>query len=657
MADPTNPPTNPRDADTVDQQKAEKPATAVTEHGTLKYSLLGPSLTKAGQDSVDQSKVSEVIYNASKGSKFFNREEAKDQILTQKIARIIAKKRRLEQLDLTRETRQADQLLAQLDAGRDLTQFIVHVDCDAFYAAVELLDRPELEHLPFAVGGGVLTTCNYVARKFGCRSGMAGFVAKKLCPGILLLPLNFDKYTAKAHEVRAVLADYDPRFESASIDEAYLNITDYCATHNLTPDAAVQQMRDEVHTKTKVTVSAGIAPNAKLAKICSNMNKPNGQFRLPNERGAVVAFMRDLPTRKVNGVGRVLERELAEIGVCTCGDIYAERRFLRQLFGDKTFEFLIMCHLGLGRTNVQPAEDYERKSVGTESTFRDMADPTQLRDKLRRTADELEGDMRRAECKGRTLVLKVKMHTYEVFTRQIVTPKAIHLADDLYNYALPILTKLMQDVPGMKLRLMGLRCTNLVSTKKPDTAAFFGLGRPPRRSGSADATTESSAATKRKAASSLEGEWEEWPEEALYGNDAELEGEIDLRLSQQQDVAAPNDDSKENYRHHGKEITPNPKKAAPPSAEETWWDCPICMRPQVADERVFNEHIDLCLSRQTIRDAVQGDNTLNSPSTSKYPDPQPDSKRQKTAGGGTEKKRGRSVAAAADPRQKKLFFG
>lgn len=152
----------------------------VAEHDTLKYHLLGPSLTKAGQDSVDQSKVSEIIYNASKGSKYFNREEVKDQILTQKIAQILDKRRRLDKLDLTHDVRQADQLLAQLECTRDLTQHIVHVDCDAFYAAVEQLDRPELKDVPFAVGGGVLTTCNYVARKFGCRSGMAGFVAKKL---------------------------------------------------------------------------------------------------------------------------------------------------------------------------------------------------------------------------------------------------------------------------------------------------------------------------------------------------------------------------------------------------------------------------------------------------------------------------------------------
>ncbi|KAI1465325.1 IMS-domain-containing protein [Daldinia caldariorum] len=619
---------------------AERPGTAKAEkkvpevegskqddhqHDTLKYHLLGPSLTKAGQDSVDQSKVSEIIYNASKGSKFFNREEEKDKILTQKIEQILEKKRRLEKLDLTRELRAADQLITQLEVSRDLTQYIVHVDCDAFYAAVEQLDRPELKDVPFAVGGGVLTTCNYVARQFGCRSGMAGFVAKKLCPNLLLLPLNFDKYTSKAQEVRQVLAQYDPRFESASIDEAYLNITEYCAERNMTPEDTVQQMRDEIHEKTKITVSAGIAANSKLAKICSNMNKPNGQYVLPNDRNAIMNFMRDLPTRKVNGIGRVLERELQEIGIKTCGNIYPHRQLLRQLFGEKTYEFLLMCYLGLGRTEIQPAEEYERKSVGTESTFRDLSDPVQLREKLRQTADELEKDMRRAECKGRTLVLKIKLHTYEVLTRQVVTPRAICAADDLYNYSLPILAKLEQEVPGMKLRLMGLRCTNLISTKKPDTRSFFGL----RLLKSSEAAP---------ADNMIPQELQELQEDKSQDDDSPGPG-LDRPTSEKDDT----------YRHHGKEIVPNPKRAAPEPEPEKWWDCPICSRPQATDERLFNEHIDLCLSRQAIRDTVQRE---YKPSPSPAADVPPPKRRK----GSAEKKRGRS-SNSADPRQTKLFFG
>ncbi|KAI0594793.1 hypothetical protein F4775DRAFT_572474 [Biscogniauxia sp. FL1348] len=612
------------------------------DHETLKYHLLGPSLTKAGQDSVDQSKVSEIIYNASKGSKYFSREEVKDKILTQKIGQILEKKRRLEKLDLTRELRAADQLIAQLELSRDLTQHIVHIDCDAFFAAVEQLDRPEIEHVPFAVGGGVLSTCNYVARKFGVRSGMAGFVAKKLCPDLLLLRPNFDKYSAKAQEIREILADYDPRFESASIDEAYLNVTEYCAEHAMAPEDAVQQMRREIHEKTKITVSAGIAANARLAKICSNMNKPNGQYVLPNERNVIMNFMRDLSTRKVNGIGRVLERELQEIGIKTCGDIYPHRQLLRQLFGDKTYEFLIVCHLGLGRTEVQPAEEYERKSVGTESTFRDISDPAQLKEKLRWTAEELEKDMRRAECKGRTLVLKVKLHTYEILTRQVATPKAICQADDLYNYSLPILTKLQQEVPSMKLRLMGLRCTNLVSTKKPDARAFFGL-KPLRPEPVGGSTATSRKRSIGSIIDELEGEDTSTDTDYPPFPDAPQAGSS--KTPEPKDDASAQDGG---YRHHGKEIVPNPTKGPQSPEQEEWWDCPICSRPQPADERLFNDHIDLCLSRQAIRDTVQEDSKRSPTKTSDMPP----SKRLKGSG---DKKRGRPPGSN-DPKQTKLFF-
>ncbi|KAK4097102.1 DNA/RNA polymerase [Parathielavia hyrcaniae] len=606
---------------------------ATIEQASLKYSLLGPSLTKAGQDSVDQSKVSEIIYNASKGSKFFNHEEARDKSLTAKIEALVAKKRRLETLDLSRELRAADNLLAQLELTRDLTQHIVHVDCDAFYAAVEQLDRPELKDLPFAVGGGVLTTCNYVARQFGCRSGMAGFVAKKLCPELIFLPINFDKYNAKAAEVREVLADYDPRFESASIDEAYLNITEYCAEHDMDPADVVEQMRAEIHEKTQVTVSAGIAANARLAKICSNMNKPNGQFVLPRDRTAIMAFMRDLPCRKVNGIGRVLERELAAVGAKTCGNIYPLRQYLEQLFGQKTYEFLLRCYLGLGRTDVQPAEEYERKSVGTESTFRDMDDPVQLREKLRRTAEELEADMRKAECKGRTLCLKVKLHSFEVLTRQVVPPKAVYKADDLYNYSLPMLAKLEQEFPGMRLRLMGLRCTHLVSTKKPDARAFFGL-KPPRLEsvGSAE-----DGAGSREMGVGGEGDFEQQPQTT------NTDVEHSLGAHKDPATATPG-------RRHGKEIVSNPTREKSAAAEEELWDCPVCGRPQPADERQFNDHIDLCLSRRAIRDTVQQDAAAQQAQL--FERTTPDARKAKER----ERKRGRPPSAA-DPKQKKLCFG
>ncbi|KAI9872694.1 MAG: hypothetical protein M1830_001298 [Pleopsidium flavum] len=613
------------------------PSIEIDEHDTLKYHLLGPSLTKAGQDSV-----SEVIYNASKGSKFFNNEEVKDKNLTQKIEQILTRKRHLERIDLASDLRRADEYIAELELSRDLTQIVVHIDCDAFYAAVEELDRPELKHVPMAVGKGVLTTCNYHARKFGCRSGMAGFVAMKLCPNLICLPLNFEKYTAKAQEVREILADYDLRFESASIDEAYLNITQYCEDKQMDPEDVVTQLRDEVSEKTKITISAGIAPNAKIAKIASNRNKPNGQFRVANDRTTILAFMRDLPTRKINGVGRVFERELDAIGVKTCGDVYSQRAYLSKLFGDKAFQFLMQCFLGLGRTKIQPAEEYERKSVGTESTFRDMNGKVELREKLRWLAEELEKDLARTHFKGRTLVLKVKLHTYEVLTRQVIPPKAVHLADDLYNYALPMMAKLEREIPGMKLRLMGLRCTHLVSTKKGGVD-FFGMRR---RQSSAD----DEASPPRRKATALDNDstgWEVWPEEE-FEEAARQELQDDMneveRLSQEEQLEEAN-----RRRKHGREILPNPKKEDKTPAEEELWDCPICARPQVANDKDFNDHIDFCLSRQTIKEAVKD----TSPALGRPP----------YEGGGIGAKTAlkattkRKVSATAGSKKRRTFFG
>jgi DNA polymerase kappa len=556
--------------------------------------------------------------------------------LTEKIDRILGRKRQLEKLDLTSDIRRADEYINELEISRDLSQYIVHCDADAFYAAVEELDHPELKHVPMAVGVGVLTTCNYHARKFGCRSGMAGFVAMKLCPQLICLPLNFGKYTAVAQKVREVFAEYDPRFQSASLDEAYLNITEYCQRHEKGPVEVVEQMRAEVHVRSKITVSAGIAANAKLAKISSNRNKPNGQFHLANDRGAIMAFMRDLPTRKVNGIGRVFERELDAIGVKTCGDIYLYRGFMSKLFGEKAFQFLMTCYLGIGRTDIRPAEEIERKSVGTESTFRDMSDKNELRAKLRHIAEELEKDLIRTQFKGRTLVLKIKLHTYEVLTRQVQPPMAISKADDLYKYSLPMMAKLEKELPKFTLRLMGLRCTHLISTRK-EGIDFFGMGK----------VSTTSRPTTPRPSSKDDEQWEVWPE-AEFEEAARQE-----RQDEMNEIEALSQVEKfDEHRYaHGKEVLPNPVPGVPPAEleEDQSWSCPICSRPQAADDKAFNEHIDLCLSRQTIEEAVKASSVTGETPTVRRESSVPEKSR----------KRGRPAKADTsdnDRAQKKLFF-
>ncbi|KAJ5224945.1 hypothetical protein N7468_006170 [Penicillium chermesinum] len=560
-------------------------SSSAEKNDTLKYQLLGPSLTKAGQDKVDQQKVSEIIYNASKGSKFFNHEQDRDRNLTVKIERIRKEKARL------RETR----------PDRDLSQYVIHVDCDAFFAAVEELDRPELKTVPMAVGKGVLTTCNYVARQFGVRSGMASFVAKKLCPQLVLVSQNYEKYSAKAQEIREILAQYDPLFESASVDEAYLNITAYCSANNMDPEETVQKMRAQILERTKISVSAGIAPNAKIAKISSNINKPNGQFRVPNERKAVMEFMKDLPVRKVNGVGRVFERELDSIGIKTCGDVYPQRALLSKLFGEKAFQFLAQCYLGLGRTKIEPVETHERKSVSTESTFHEIGDKEELRDKLRWAAQEMEKDLLRTQFKGRTLTLKVKLHTFEVLTRQTAPPRAVSSAKDLYDFAVPMLAKLEKDIPGMKLRLLGLRCSNLVSTKKI-SVNFFGPASAHQRPRTVEPPPH---------------------------QDHEIGAEEAFEAAARQEVQDEMNDLEQLSQETG----------LPGQGAE-----------DIADDRTFNDHVDFCLSRQTIREVVQdtSETALSNLMASNPPNP-PNLIRKR-------KNPSQPVSSEPDPRQKRLFF-
>ncbi|KAF3941162.1 hypothetical protein ABW19_dt0204997 [Dactylella cylindrospora] len=625
-APPTSlPPTNSNNTGTTNTPStdgAPSPASADSpDAATLKKQLLGPSLLKSGQDNVDQNRVAEIIYEASKGSKYFQNESRKDEELTKRINRILKKKAELEKQDVSKEFKKADEYIASLEGERDLTQTVVHVDCDAFYASVEELDHPELKSVPMAVGKGVLTTCNYEARKFGVRSGMAGHIAMKLCPQLVFLPLNFEKYNAKAKEVREVLVRYDDRFEAASCDEAYLNITKYLKRTGMEAEECVAQIRKEVEEHAKVTVSAGIAPNARIAKICSNKNKPNGQFRVEADRSKVMAFMRALPVRKVNGIGRVFERELEAVGIKTCADIYPLRGYLLKLFGQKAYEFLLSVFLGLGRTEIRPAGEYIRKSIGSESTFPDLEGTTGLRERLRKTAEELEGDMVKTELQGRTLALKIKLFTYEEAIRQKPLPYPIWKAGDLYDYALPLLSKLEVEYKPMKIRLMGLRLTNLSSRKKDGNGAGVDFFKPLLPVG---------GMKKRKLVE--EEKWEEWPEDEWekydeggfqkqgdgYGDD---DGEVEERDEEEMKYfdGLNSDDflAVEGDGIEPDDLTSNPAKEAENKGEEEeeegiYWPCPICSLPQIAEDKAFNDHVDYCLSKQTIREAVrEGDGNPN----------------------------------------------
>jgi DNA polymerase kappa len=297
-----------------------------------------------------------------------------------------------------------------------------------------------------------------------------------------------------------------------------------------------------------------------------------------------MTFMSTLPVRKVNGIGRVFERELAAVGIKTCGDIYAARGLLRPLFGVKARDFLLTTYLGLGRTAICRADEYERKSIGTERTFADLGGAEKLREKLRRTAEELERELGNTPdvVGGKTLVLKVKLHTYEVLTRQRNLGRPVATAEELYTNALPLLVALESEYPGLKIRLLGLRVTHLVPRReKVDVLKwFFGNKRPGQ---------------KRKAPELDEDGWEVWPEEEFeHAQLKETEEELQLTQELQEELQEELEAREKEGKGKGKEEPP----------VETW-ECPICGSHQPADDTRFNQHMDFCLSKEAIRSAVR----------------------------------------------------
>ncbi|QRV79440.1 DNA repair protein REV1 [Ceratobasidium sp. AG-Ba] len=450
--------------------------------------LSGPSSGKAGL-AKDQAEINKIIADVSKGSKFYENEKRKDAELTIRIGKLLilrdelmksARIADIERLvdkqvfDLSHHDQDGTELaqIEELEAQRDLSQIICHADMDAFYATVETLDNPSLTGTAFGVGSGVLCTASYEARKFGVRSGMATFVAKALCPHLNIIPLRFHRYSEMSNRIFGVLRKYDPNLLAAGCDEGYLNLTAACQEANEKPEVLVQRMRDEVHRETGMTVSCGIAPNKALAKICSDLNKPNGQYIMSFDRDSIMDFTRNLPMRKMPGTGRVFERILDSLGVKTCGDIYAHRAqlYLLSQHNKLSLHSLLCAYLGVHNNEVAPHSRESRRSIGYERTFNPQRDPKVLLETLEKVVEGLVEDCEKRGWAGKTLTLKYKLDTYQSFTRAKSLAKWTMKKEDILPHARELLLK---EFP-LSLRLMGLRLSNLKDLRE---SANSGLKR------------------------------------------------------------------------------------------------------------------------------------------------------------------------------------
>jgi DNA polymerase-4 len=338
---------------------------------------------------------------------------------------------------------------------------IIHLDMDCFYAAIEIRDQPSLKGKPVGVGGardrrGVLTTCNYEARKFGVRSAMPTFMALQRCPNLIILPTRFDVYRKESAAIREVLYRFTPLVEPLSLDEAYLDVT----AHPGAPAPLAQVIRELIFRKTRLTASAGIGPNKLVAKIASDLKKPNGQVEVKPEQ--VPEFMAKLPVRKLWGIGEVTEQKLDKLGIATCGDMQRLSRVaLQEHFGKFGIELYDLCR-GIDNRPVEP--DRERKSLSNEETFStDLETLTECEEKLPELFEELMADLDQKESSRSVTKIFVKLKFHD-FTR--TTIERAGLPPTLDQYRLLLREAFARTKKSVRLIGLGVR---FASVEVPDS--------------------------------------------------------------------------------------------------------------------------------------------------------------------------------------------
>lgn len=351
---------------------------------------------------------------------------------------------------------------------------IIHVDMDSYYASVEQRDNPELRGKPVAVGSpsarGVVLTASYEARPFGVRSALPSLTAKRLCPDLIFVPARFDVYRSVSAQIHAVLAEYTDLVEPLSLDEAYLDVTDNKQGIPIATEIATR-IRARIKDVTGLNASAGISYCKFLAKMASDLNKPNGQAVITPRHGP--AFVEGLAVKKFHGVGPATAAKMERLGILTGADLKAKSlTFLQEQFG-KSGSWYYNISRGIDNRPVRP--DRERKSVGAEDTF--MTDIFDL-DTARAEISPLVAKVwRHCEAKGlhgRSVTLKVKYTDFQIITRSRTEPAPFGAADEIIEKVHALLGPLFPTEKG--IRLLGVTLSSFTDDVASGSADQLQLG-------------------------------------------------------------------------------------------------------------------------------------------------------------------------------------
>ena len=335
---------------------------------------------------------------------------------------------------------------------------IIHVDMDAFYASVEQMDNPDLRGKPVAVGGneirGVVSAASYEARKFGVRSALSGALAKKYCPELIFVKPRFDRYKEISQKIRKIFHDYTDLVEPLSLDEAYLDVTQN-KKGNPSASLIAQEIRLRILNEVGLSASAGISVNKFIAKVASDVNKPNGQKTVPPDE--VISFLEDLPIRKFYGVGKVTTEKMYQLGIFTGLDLKSKPiEFLEKHFGKSgTFYFNVVR--GIHNSEVKP--NRITKSVAAEHTFdENLTSEIFMQDRLETIASELDRRLKKHKIAGKTVTLKIKYSDFTQQTRSKTLPYFISDKSLLFDTVKELL---FQERMKDSVRLLGISLSNL----------------------------------------------------------------------------------------------------------------------------------------------------------------------------------------------------
>jgi len=342
---------------------------------------------------------------------------------------------------------------------------IIHIDMDAFFASIEQRDFPELRGKPVAVGSperrGVIAAASYEARKYGVRSAMPSSRAKQICPHLIFVKHRFDVYKQVSRQINEIFHRYTGLVEPLSLDEAYLHVTSNKPGISLATEIALA-IRADILKETKLTASAGISYNKFLAKIASDINKPNGQKLIHPAHAN--AFIEALPVGEFFGVGIATELKMNKVGLFYGRDLKSySAEALTHLFGKQGAYFYQISH-GIDKREVKPSR--QRKSVGAERTFKeDLTGPSEMFSVLEKIAEEVSKRAKQGNHRGRTITLKFKYFDFEQHTRSKTIDDFINDMDTILNEAFKLLST--PDYPDKPVRLLGISLNNL-GEKKPE---------------------------------------------------------------------------------------------------------------------------------------------------------------------------------------------